>query len=140
MSYNTYSIGAQGFSVMSGSLGINIPPQQLRLDARLGVSGVEITRTGNHPRPSQLFTTRDLASWSAGFTLLGTYRGLIGSGALQLIVNGFDFDTINVRLVVLGVDAISHHPAETISGNTLEVSPAAVLECRWSVLPVSYTP
>lgn len=134
MAYGTFQLGTHQFSGITGSLSVAAPVDRVRIEERIGVDGFQITNLGAAGQMSQLVSFRDLSSWEAGFQLYEDYRSLIGQGPQQLTINDIEMDDYDFRVVVLNVERLAHHPSPVIVGNTIEAFPAAILECRWTVM------
>ena len=111
------------------------PRERQRIEQRLGIDGFEITNLGSVGQPGRLITWRDVKTWTDGFDVFEDYRSLIGAGPQIITINGYPLTADGYKVVVLDVQKLAHQPSSLIVGNKLENSPAAILECAWTLLP-----
>jgi len=129
MPYVTYTIGAYSFINGSGS----VPVWQQRTERMIypGVDGARYRNLGEGSEPFQVETSVDVASITAGRTLLGNYAALVGAGKQAFTWKSVSYAPGGV--VVMKVEEISLRSVLHIAGRKASPTNTAMLRTRWTL-------
>ena len=129
----TYSIESLQFIAIQGWW---IPPQeQLQIEQRAGVDGVELTQKGLHSEPFTLRSQVDATDYAAAVAALDTYVALVDDDPVIVVLgdessadHGFNCQVLRVRAVDI----------RKISGSLGGLNPPSEgwIEAAWDMVAV----
>lgn len=80
----------------------------------------------------------DFATAARCYQELADYKNIVGDGAYQIIWNNLNFDTLSIRVVVLGVRAKAVQQRAIICGG-LNPPSLVDLHCEWDLMAVPWS-
>jgi len=133
MPYLRNSIGPFNFISLEGA--VDMPGQQIVIDSRPGVTGMEFTLQGRKGQPFVLMSTVDKDSIFWADAEVDLYKDLIAVGLVDVFKNGVPL--VGACLVkVLNVTKVDVQKISTAVGNKLSNQSGALLTCRWDLIAV----
>lgn len=106
--------------------------QQIAIDSRPGVTGMEFTLLGVKGQPFAMISLVDVDSLDAGKSLIEDYKDLVAADPVSVWKNG----VLYVSAKVLNVTPLQLHKITTAVGNKKSVSAGAILRCRWDLIAI----
>lgn len=108
--------------------------QRLEIEARSGVDGQALWKTGRRGEVFQVESIADFADLGQAHSALRRYELLVGGDPTTMIYAGL---TESFDVVILGVKPLPHYPKRILLGVGGLITPAyAVLRCTWQLLAV----
>jgi hypothetical protein len=130
MPYLTNSIGAFSFISLEGEY--DWEEQQIAIDSRPGVEGMEFTLLGVKGQPFAMISLVDVNSLADGKSLIEDYKDLVAGNPVSVWKNG----EVYVSAKVLKVTPLRLAKIQTAVGNKRSSIAGAILECRWDLVAI----
>lgn len=123
-------IGSQQFITLEGP----VPPyaEVVERIAYTGVDGASYRKIGKTSGQFRLQSRVNVASISSGRTKLDAYTALIGGGLQQIIHNGKNFDSDNLKVIVVAVQLVTLRMIVQWSGSFNDTDQAELV-CDWTL-------
>lgn len=128
------SIGEFDFIALRGNA--NAPSQQIVVDQRIGVSGTELTQTGERGTPFTVLSQVDVLDLNAGRATYREYLALINGNVVVVVKDGESSMDGNWQAVVLEV-RLRRLVAVSGSVGGLGEEVGAFLECEWTLIAIA---
>lgn len=117
-----------------------VPPvEDLRIERRPGVDGIEITKTGQRGRPFQWLSMVDASTPAEAVDLLFAYRELVGQDAVSVVKENATSDSAGFKCAVLAVEERRIIALATSIGG-LNPPSRGWIEAVWTLIAIANPP
>jgi hypothetical protein len=135
MAYATQKIGPHEFAALRGNW--KPPAEKLRVDARPGVDGVEVTKEGKRGEPFTLVSVVDCEDYKDAQDTYDDYLELTEADPVPVTLGNESSTARDFLCQVIDVQQMRAAKTANVIGNTQSEAGGAILVCRWTLFSIA---